>query len=376
MTTKEDVRKHHFAFIAEPMRNAPLISWCTSGTTGTPLKVLYSRDAMTRMWAFVENYRLHAGVSRSLRRAQFTGKVIVPGRQPTEARVFWRYDLANHCLLLSSYHLRSVNLSHYADALDRFAPRYMSGYPSAIYALADYYMRSGRSAPRLVAVLTSAETMVQEQRQTIEKVFNTRVFDQYGQTEMQSFWYECELGRMHAHPLAGITEIVKPDGTPAAPGELGEVVLTGLSNRAMPLIRYRTGDAASFAPEACGCGRSMPVVGLLLGRMDDMIVTRERGVIGRLDPVFKGVRKVKEAQLVQMSADRLRVRLAVDAAFGDVDRRKLETNIRDRVGSEIRLEFEICDGISRGPNGKFRAVISHLTAAERQQLLGNVQPRV
>src|ERR1035438_2479361 len=109
-------------------------------------------------------------------------------------------------------------------------------------------------AVRLVKV-----ALLEHQRRAIEEAFKTRVFDQYGQAEMQSFWYECEAGRMHAHPLAGITEILRPDGTPAALGEMGEVVLTGLVNYAMPLVRYRVGDTARFATESCSCGRGMPV---------------------------------------------------------------------------------------------------------------------
>jgi phenylacetate-coenzyme A ligase PaaK-like adenylate-forming protein len=142
------------------------------------------------------------------------------------------------------------NLPHYAAALERFRPVYLSGYPSSMYVLAEYYRQSGRPAPRLKAALTSAETLLDHQRVAIEETFATRVFDQYGQAEMQSFWYECEAGRMHAHPLAGVTEILRPDGAPAAPGEMGEVVLTGLVNYAMPLIRYRVGDTARFATEA------------------------------------------------------------------------------------------------------------------------------
>ena len=101
---------------------------------------------------------------------------------------------------------------------------------------------------------------------------------------------------MHAHPLAGVTEILRPDGTPAPPGEMGEVVLTGLVNYAMPLIRYRVGDTARFATESCPCGRGMPVIEEIGGRLDDFVYTRERGFLGRLDPVLKGVRNIVESQ--------------------------------------------------------------------------------
>jgi len=358
--TKEHIRRRPGDFVADAFPRRTLIPWHTSGTTGKPLTVCYNREAMQKMWAFVELYRNIAGVTKDDRRGQFTGKMIVPPRQSASRRIFWRHDLANHALLLSTVHMLPENLPAYATALARFRPAYLSGYPSAMYVLADYYRESGLPAPRLKAALTSAETLLEYQRRAIEETFATRVFDQYGQAEMQSFWYECEAGRMHAHPLAGVTEILRPDGKAAAPGELGEVVVTGLVNYAMPLISYRVGDTARFATESCPCGRGMPVIEEIGGRLDDMVFTRERGFLGRLDPVLKGVRNIVESQLEQESLDLLRVRFVPAARFTAEDLRMLESNLRARVGEGIHLEFECTDRIPRSPAGKFRFVISRL----------------
>jgi len=359
-TTKDQIRERPEDFIADNYSRRALIPWHTSGTTGKPLTIYYSREAMQKMWAFVELYRNTAGVAKEDRRGQFTGKMIVPPGQSAATKIFWRRDLANHTLLLSTVHLLPENLPQYAAALERFRPLYLSGYPSSMCVLAEYYRQSGLPAPRLKAALTSAETLLGHQRRAIEETFATRVFDQYGQAEMQSFWYECEAGRMHAHPLAGITEILRPDGAPAAPGEMGEVVLTGLVNYAMPLLRYRVGDTARFSAESCPCGRGMPVIEEIGGRLDDFVYTRERGFLGRLDPVLKGVRNIIESQLEQESLDVLRVRFVPAVRFTAEDLQTLENNLRARVGRSIHLEFECTDRIPRSATGKFRFVISRL----------------
>ena len=358
-TTKDQIRERPEDFIADTFPRRSLIPWHTSGTTGKPLTIYYSRQAMRKMWAFVELCRNTAGVAKSDRRCQFTGKMIVPPA-PASSKIFWRRDLANRALLLSTVHLLPANLPFYAAALERFRPVYLSGYPSSMYVLAEYYRQSGRPAPRLKAALPSAETLLDHQRSAIEETFATRVFDQYGQAEMQSFWYQCEARRMHAHPLAGLTEILRPDGAPAALGEMGEVVLTGLVNDAMPLLRYHVGDTARFATAACPCGRGMPVIEEIGGRLDDFVYTRERGFLGRLDPVLKGVRNIVESQLEQESLDVLRVRFVPAAGFAAEDLHMLEHNLRARVGRSIHLEFECTDHIPRSPNGKFRFVISRL----------------
>ena len=360
LLSKDQVRERPGDFITDTSSRRALVPWHTSGTTGKPVTVFYNREAMQRMWAFVELYRNTAGVTRQDRRGQFTGKMIVPPSQSASTKIFWRRDLVNRALLLSTVHLLPEYLPYYAAALERFHPVYLSGYPSAMYVLAEYYRQSGRAAPRLRAALTSAETLLDHQRQAIEATFATRVFDQYGQAEMQSFWYECEAGRMHAHPLAGVTEILRPDGTAAAPGEMGEVVLTGLVNEAMPLIRYRVGDTARFSTESCPCGRGMPVIEEIGGRLDDFVFTRERGFLGRMDPVLKGVRHIVESQLEQESLDVLRVRFVPAAQFSAEDLNLLESNLRARVGRSIHLEFECTDRIPRSANGKFRFVISRL----------------
>ena len=364
LTHKDQVRERPEDFLADTYPRRALIPWHTSGTTGKPLTIFYSREAMQKMWAFVELYRNHAGVTKEDRRGQFTGKMIVPPEQAASRKIFWRHDLANHTLLLSSVHLSPGNLPHYAAALEAFRPEYLSGYPSSMYVLAQYYRQSGRSAlgaaPRLKAALTSAETLLDYQRRAIEETFATRVFDQYGQAEMQSFWYECEAGRMHAHPLGGVTEILRADGVPAAPGELGEVVLTGFVNYAMPLVRYRVGDTARLAAAPCPCGRAMPVIEEIGGRLDDVVVTRERGFLGRLDPVLKGVRNIVESQLEQESLDVLRIRFVPAPHFTAEDLQMLEANLRARVGRSIHLEFECTPHIPRTAAGKFRFVISRL----------------
>jgi phenylacetate-CoA ligase len=359
VTEKATLRSNPSKFLSGGRPDRNWIEWNTSGTTGSPMQLYYQPDAVSRQYAYVERYREQAGVSRFLRRAQFTGKMIVTGERPKR---LWRYDWANRALLLSSVHLNSETIPKYLDALERFEPAYLSGYPSAIYLLAQHALRYRKRTLRIPAILTSAETLGEEQRETIETAFSGKVFDQYGQTEMQSFWFECRYRRMHAHPLFGVTEIVTQDGRPCRPGEVGDVLLTGLINRAMPLIRYRVGDRAAWADsERCPCGRNMPMIESIEGRLEDYLFSKQRGWVGRMDPAIKGVEGVVECQLLQEVPDSIRVLCVPAPEFKTESRLKLESNLRSRLGSEMRIDFQIVDQIPRGANGKFRAVISQLT---------------
>ena len=105
---------------------------------------------------------------------------------------------------------------------------------------------------------------------------------------------------MHLIPETGILEILGEDGTPCAPGEVGEMVATGLLNDAMPLIRYRLGDYAAWAQDQdCPCGNRQPIITQLEGRVDDYLVTLDGRKIGRLSTAVKRSPTIHSAQIVQ-----------------------------------------------------------------------------
>jgi len=138
------------------------------------------------------------------------------------------------------------------------------------------------------------------------------------------------------------------------------MVATALLNADMPLIRYETGDRATLATEPCACGRGLPVLAAIEGRVDDMIVTPDGRHIGRLDPVFKADLPIHEAQIIQTTPDTLRVLYVPTAAYTPGDGEALIGRIHDRVGPAMRVVLEAVPAIPRTANGKFRAVISEV----------------
>jgi phenylacetate-CoA ligase len=164
-------------------------------------------------------------------------------------------------------------------------------------------------------------------------------------------------------PEIGITEVQDPD----AESGVGQFVCTGLLNPVMPLIRYKTGDLGALAGTAalCSCGRTLPLVGRVEGRDDDVLLTRDGKRVGRLDPVFKARLPVREAQIVQESFSRVRVRYVPGPAFTPGALDSLRRRLCDRLG-QVDVVMERVDTIPRTARGKFRAVICDIPAPERQ----------
>jgi phenylacetate-CoA ligase len=355
---KEELRRNPAAFLADDCRPSRMFVTHTSGTTGTPLRLYESRAAIRAWYALVEaRWRRWYGLSRQDRWAILGGQLVTPAAQRTPP--FWVRNRALNQLYLSAYHLAPELIPHYVKALREFAPVYLLGYSSALHTLAGECLRQGVKDLRFKTVLTNAEPLYAHQRETIAQAFQCPVRETYGMSEKAAGASECEHGRLHWWPDAGVAEIESPDETGA-----GELLVTGLLNRDMPLIRYRVGDRARLAQKngSCACGRSLPVMESIEGRSDDVLLTPEGRRIGRLDPVFKGDLGIREAQIVQEELDRVRVTVVAAGRFGGREQEQLRALLSARLGPAMRIEIESAAAIPRGANGKFRAVISRLPA--------------
>lgn len=333
----------------------------TSGSTGSPLSVRATRAAIRTNYAFFARFLHWHGVGPFSESATFAGRIFV-GRG-RGAQVQYRRNAAFNDTLFSSYHLSNDNLASYARELQRRQPRYIDSYPSSIYRIACYLeseMPDHGIRPQVI--VTSSETLLQTQRQVIERVFGCPVRDQYGSAEMVTFVAQCERGSYHIASEYGVLEVIDAAGRPVAPGERGELCLTGFINPAMPLLRYLIGDAGRMATHGCDCGRHSPVLEGIEGRVDDIIVTPSGKHVGRLDPAFKGIEGVRESQILQVEPALCVVRVVEDGT-GRFDGDLLTRNLHERLGGDMQIRIEPVDSIEKEANGKLRSVKSLLRRA-------------
>lgn len=336
----------------------------TSGTTGTSLALWHTPDALAWEYAAAWRQREWFGLARGDYFAAFGGQMIVPFAQ--DRPPFWRDDPGRGRMLFSLYHMKPEYLDAYVSELKKPGYRFWQGYPSSIALVCQHLSGRGETlgeaAPHAVA--TSSETLLDSQRAVIEAVTGAPVADRYAHSELAVSVAQCPAGRYHVDTECCVVEIdahAETDRTVT-----GEILATGLTNRAMPLIRYRTGDVATVAKiptdNPCPCGRSRPLLERVDGRIEDYVLTPDGRRVGRMDHVFKDAHAVAEAQIYQPSLDRIVVRLVAEPQFDAAARHKLHGDLTARLGSELSIEYELVDAIPRQSNGKFRAVISDLAA--------------
>jgi phenylacetate-CoA ligase len=353
---KEQIRQNPEAFLAEDIRKRDLISINTSGTTGKTLKIYVDKDSRRYAYAFFSRLKVWAGIYGKSRNVTFAGRTIV---HPEATKPpFWRKNLVMNNTLFSSYHLSPANLPYYVRKLIDLQPQFIDSYPSSIYSLAMFMKQNNLSGISPKAIITSSETLFDHQRELIEEVFKCKIYDQYGCAEQVVFVSQCENGSYHVHPEFGIVEFLRDDGSRASPGEPARLICTGLTNRAMPLIRFDIGDTGILSDKKCSCGRHFPVIEKIIGRTDDVIVTRDGRRVGRLDPVFKGLQSVREAQIIQEDYAEIVLRIVPGKEYREQDGDTISNELKKRLGLGMKITVELVEQIPRSAAGKFRAVIS------------------
>lgn len=309
--------------------------------------------------AFRWRQRFWAGIKFKDWGAYFAGHPIVPITQKKPP--FWRIDCSEKRVLFSSYHMGWNTLNYYVNELIKLKPAFIQGYPSSLYLLAVYLMKNNVNEIHPKAIIVSSETLFDHQREVIEKAFNSKVFNYYGNAESVAAIGECRYGSLHIWMDYGIVEIINKNGDDAKPGEGGVIIATGLNNKAMPFIRYKTDDIAILSEKRnCPCGCKFPIVDSIIGRVDDCILTPDSRYIGRLDHIFKDVKGVVEAQLIQTRLGSVTLKIIRDDNFTTRDLQKICKKFHNRVGESTSLKIEYVDEIPRLPNGKFKFVISQL----------------
>jgi phenylacetate-CoA ligase len=193
------------------------------------------------------------------------------------------------------------------------------------------------------------------------------VYDRYGSREVGLIASQCgEGGWMHINAESVLVEFVR-NGHPVAPGELGEVLITDLRNYAMPLIRYRIGDLGTPMAGTCACGRGLPLMQMVAGRVTDFIVRPDGGLVSGISLatyLITGRPGIGQVQLHQHETRDLLVKVVPGPGFSSADLSCLRERARSYLGDAMAVHFRIVASIPKEASGKYRFSISEVSAVD------------
>lgn len=362
--SKDDIRQHRHDMRATGNVSS-IYEHRTGGSTGVPLRFFINRASYEWRQAVSQRGYSWAGCLDGERQFYLWGQPI--GTPPLIQRL--KTKLHNTFLrrhLVSCFCLNEALLADCARQINTFRPITIIGYTNALHTLARYILDRRLSLHRPGAIITAAEGVNSLQRAAMEQAFGAPVFASYGSREFMLIAMECEHHHgLHISADNLLVEVVRPDGSPCAEGETGEILVTDLHNYGMPFIRYKIGDLGVPTARACPCGRGLPLLERVEGRILDIIRAADgRAVPGEFFPhLIKEFPSVRQFQVIQKQLDRLHLKLVLEPGQHDDQLRRLQQEVQHVLGHSVRLDIEAVPEIPQTASGKFRVTVSELPPA-------------
>lgn len=246
----------------------PLAVRKTGGSTGPKLMVFYDPKGLD-ITAAAHRRCLHwAGKKVGEKEVHFSSDLGVAISPIDRRREQWKcFSLNRANILINIYDEQKMQTI--LDRLRQIKPVLVQGYPSMAYILAQHAEQlPPNKRVKFRIYEATGETLYNFQREKIEEVFQCKVYDRYGNAEFGVIAHECsEHSGLHVFSDLVFVESVRDESSDDQP----ELVVTGLTNQGMPLIRYRTGDLAEIDWSPCKCGLPYPRLVKLQGRVHDLI---------------------------------------------------------------------------------------------------------
>lgn len=363
--TRQDARAAGTALIAStvPEFAGDSLQDCTSGSTGSPFVFLRSGATSVASQCCGERHLRWHGVADGAPIAHMRSQAnpLAPAAVPSDTD-------PDTPPLSSNFH--PIVLFDTGDTTaDPHAWLATSGasilvtYPSYARELARD-IRAGRAAPTALSLVQCfGEVLDEETRVEIATAFQARVINRYAAEETGMLAGECELGRLHVQSEINLVEILDDAGRPVPPGTEGNVVVTGFYNYAMPFIRYAIGDRAALAAKPCPCGRGLPTLDRVAGRVRNLFRFAGGKTVWPFIPFaqLRHFMEMRQLQIVQTTPDHVDLHY-VPEGTGTVDHAGATAFVRRRLGVDITVGFVARDTIPRLPGGKYLDYVSLVPA--------------
>ena len=352
--TKADIRRHNRELVSSAHDISTLRVKRTSGSTGVPLTIYCDEPAMQWKAACTIRSDEWSGYRLGQRVAKVWGN---PEYRHFGLKGRLRNRLFDRAVYLDTLNLNDDRIAEFTRTIRRHRPGLIFGHAHSLYLLACSLKKSRVCDVRPNGIISTAMILHDWQRTVIEGVFGCQVTNRYGCEEVSLVASECEEHRGLHLNADSIYHEVQSDG---------KLLLTDLSNRAMPLIRYQVGDVVVPSSRVCKCGRGLPLIERVEGRDADYVLTPAGHLVSGISLTENFavlVPGAAQVQIVQESLTRLRIRLVADDAFGPGSRAKIAELVRDTFGGAVAHDVELVDAIPQEPSGKYRFCISKVAHA-------------
>jgi phenylacetate-CoA ligase len=304
----------------------------TSGTTGEPLRLIHDENHLVHSYALALRRVIRLGLA-------LDRKVLHPFHTLLDR--WFEYTAPAHGLARIAEFGAAGDRHYWADVVDRvrgYRPDVVVGHPSRVLELCDLLGEAGPVRPH--AVMTWGERITPGMAARVGSFFGTRVIDMYGMREFGTIATRCRYDGYHVEAERLVVEVVDEAGDPVPAPQVGELVVTNLINKAMPLIRYRTGDIGSLGAAPCECGAPQHLLSVVEGREPGTIVLAG----GREVPVITVLRilqavPIERYQVIQTAPDEIVLNVKPAPGFTAEHEAQARAKLAGLFGDEVMVRW-------------------------------------
>ncbi len=357
--TKNDVRQHQADLLSSSYAKDQLVPAKTGGSTGVSLQIFCDRRGV----------EMRQGAA--LRSDEWSGwklgqpMAAVWGNPPQAVTLKNRLRrwLKDRIIYLDTMRIDDAAIDKFVAEWRQMRPGLLYGHAHSLFILCEA-LEARNLTLRPTGIVATSMMLIESERRLIQKVCGIPVTNRYGCEEVSLIACECEEHHgMHLNADHNIVEFLRDDGTPCAPGEDGRIVVTELINYGMPMIRYEVGDRGVPGDRACPCGRGLPIMEHITGRVADFLVAVDGHKVAGISIIENTLTKlpgIQQMQVVQEEALQLQVNLVPGPTYGPETEGQLVASLQDYLGAEVAVDVVQVDRIAQEESGKYRFTICRI----------------
>lgn len=350
--TREEIRQHRDE-LCSTSYTGRLLPHATGGSTGVPTRFYRTYESYDWRTAAKDRVYSWSGLHVGDKSIYLWGAPV--GAVPKHK--IWKTWLHEALLRQRIYNTFSQTeelwLRIHAE-ICRNPPKVIVGYVSSLQQFAEFLGRTNRTIPRLKGVIAAAEPLLEGARRHIEEAFSAPVYNTYGSREFMSLAGECEQrDGLHINSENVFVE------AGSETDEASNIIVTDLHNYGMPFIRYETGDLGKLKDGLCECGRGLPRLLGIEGRMLDRLRTADGRVVpGEFFPhLLKEIPEFVQYRVEQKELQRIVISAVMARELSGRSRELLDREIGKVFGCATRCEIQAVTEIPALPSGKRRITI-------------------
>jgi phenylacetate-CoA ligase len=343
--TKRDILDHQDLLVSSDVPASRRVRNQTGGSTGSPVQFFVDKERSDSRMASTARHDGWAGLRPGDWYAHLWGSRYESTDTP-DPRPGWRQKLLHRNLTLHPAALSDESMWQFVEVLRTYRPRHLVAYARSAALFAEFCRTNQVRDIAFASMIVSAEMLQPGQRSALESTFGGKVFNRYGCSEVSVIASECEFhSGMHTNADALLVEV---EAAPHLPAGTGRVLVTDLLNRSMPLLRYEVGDLASLAPDGqCPCGRSLPLMGNIQGRLSD-VLHWSSGRMVAIPPLARlaaDMREVRQVQFLQPDPQHVTLKVVAGTGYCDHTEKELQQRMQPHFQGQANLTIVTADSI-------------------------------